>query len=87
MGILWYDTVLPTKGGMLADGPSNTNFTYEYKFVPKEEIAASVMLGAVVAVNATNAAEAIQRWCTTLGVPPLLASDTATHVKNTLLHD
>ena len=35
--------------------------------------------------NATHAAaESLQRWCTTLGAPSVLVSDTASHFKNQL---
>ena len=43
------------------------------------------MLETSAVANATHAAESLQRWCTTLGVPSVLVSDTASHSKNKVL--
>ena len=56
----------------------------KYILVMKEDITGFVMLEPVSAANADNAAVGSQRWCTTLGVPSVLVSDTATHFKNHL---
>ncbi|CAM9136518.1 unnamed protein product, partial [Laminaria digitata] len=57
----------------------------KYILVLKEDITGFVMLEPASAANAENAAAGLQRWCTTLGVPSVLVSDTATHYKNQLL--
>ena len=51
----------------------------------KEDITGFVMLETSAVANATHAAESLQRWCTTLGVPSVLVSDTASHFKNKVL--
>ncbi|CAN0274200.1 unnamed protein product, partial [Scytosiphon promiscuus] len=57
----------------------------KYILVLKEDITGFVMLEPASAADAANAAAGLQRWCTTLGVPSVLVSDTATHFKNHLL--
>ncbi|CAN0593496.1 unnamed protein product, partial [Laminaria digitata] len=57
----------------------------KYILVMKEDITGFVMLETSAVANATHAAESNQRWCTTLGVPSVLVSDTASHFKNQLL--
>ena len=48
----------------------------KYIFVMKEDITGFVVLEPASAANAENAAAGLQRWCTTLGVPSVLMSDT-----------
>ena len=43
------------------------------------------MLKTSAVANATHAAESLQRWCTTLGVPSVLVSGTASHFQSQLL--
>ena len=57
----------------------------KYTLVMKEDITGSVILETSAVANATHAAQSLQRWCSTLGVPSVLVSDTASHFKNQLL--
>ena len=57
----------------------------KYILVMKEDIPGFVMLETSAVANATHAPESLQRWCTTLGVPSVLVSDTASHFKNQIL--
>ena len=50
-----------------------------------KEITGFVMLEPAFAATAENAAAGLQHWCTTLGVPSILVSDTATQFKNHIL--
>lgn len=65
--------------------PTDSDDDTKYILVLKEDITGFVMLEPASAANAENAAAGLQRWCTTLGVPSVLVSDTATHFKNHLL--
>ena len=57
----------------------------KYILVMKEDVTEFFMLETSAVANATHAAESLQRWCTTLGVPSVFVSDTASHFKNQLL--
>ena len=57
----------------------------KFILVLKEDITGFAMLEPASAANADNATVGLRRWLTTLGVPSVLVSDTATHYDNHLL--
>ena len=57
----------------------------KYILVMNKDITGFVMLETSAVANATHAAEPLQRWCTTLGVPSVLVSGTASHFQSQLL--
>lgn len=53
----------------------------------KEDFTGFIIVETSTVVNATHAAECLQHWCTTLGVPSVLASDTTSYFQIQVLRE